>query len=517
MAAEQKFPLSLIVRAIDQASGPLTRITAKIKTSTAPLDGLGKKFGALGDALNVDGFMKVGGAVENVGAKAFGVAALLGGLTIAAGLAFGSIVHGAMEAGDQLGENALRVGWTVDNYAAVRFAAEQADVPQEMFAASLDKLNKQMGDFKAGKGGEFLAFLNEISPTFAKQMKAAKGSQEGLALLTDAFAKIDDPTKRATLAAHAFGKSNAQMGTFLAQGWGAISKTADEYMRLHGSSEALAKGGGDLDNATRETMTAFLGLRDAAAGALFPALTKLSNVTTAFLVKHREGISVWAEKASAAISAWVDSGGFDRLVGFLGDVATGAGKVVDFLGPMGVAVAAGAILFAPLIAAVASLAVAVIGVLPVVIALGPAFSAVFTAVTGLVTAGVLLWQQWDTIEQKFKDVGNTLRWALVDGWAAVRPIINAMSVLPGFGAMLKVGDFAAGQASQAIEASTGQSVDAINARQSAAEAARPRLPGADAMGLTVSFDNMPKGVTVTQDAGARPIDMSLGYSLAGGI
>lgn len=516
MAAEQKFPLSLIVRAIDKASGPIKSMTSKISAQTAPLRGLWKDIGGLGDAVNVDGFMKVGGAIQNVGSTAFGLAARFVGMTLAAGLAFGAIVKGAMDAGDSLAEHAERVGLSIDSYASLRFAAEQADVPQEMFASSLDKLNKQMGDMKTGKGGKFLHFLNEISPVFAKQVQGAKTTEEAFFLLTDAMAKIEDPQRRAKLASEAFGKSSAQMGVFMHQGTKAILEQEAEFMRLFGSQEASARAAGELDNATRRTETAFLGLRMAAAGALFPALTKVSNVVTEFLVKNRAGIAAWADRTSAAITAWVDGGGFDRLVGFLGQVVDVGARVLNFLGPMGVAVAAGAIFFAPLIASVAGLGAALVGVLPVLVAIGPAIIAVTGAVAGLVTAGYLIYDAWSGLELKFQNIGDTMRWAVVDGWKAVRPILSAMSSVPGFGftagAALTAGDFVAGQTSRAIEAHTGQSVASIEARNARRPDFTPAGPNVSLSRVQVDFANLPAGARVSQDR-SSDVDLSLGYSV----
>jgi len=512
--AEQKFPLSLIVRAIDKVSGPLRGITANVNAATAPLRGLGKDFKGLGEALHMGG---AASAIQNVGSQAFALVTRLAGLTAGAALAFGAIVKGGMDAGDALGEHAQRVGFTVDNYAALRFAAEQADVPQEMFAASLDKLNKQMGDMTAGKGGEFLAFLNTISPTFAKQVKEAKTAEGAMALLTDAFAKIDDPAKRATLAAHAFGKSNAQMGVFLHQGWGEISKTADEYLRLSGSQEEFARNSGDLDNATRKTETAFLGLRNAAVGALAPALTKISNVATEFLVKNRDGLARWAEDTGRRISAWVDGGGMERLAGQLGKVADGVGKVIDFLGPMGVAVAGAAVVFGPL-------AVSILAAIPPLALFGAALWTALAPILPFVAAGVALaiagkqiYDAWGPVQQRFEEFGDTMRWAVVDGWKEVRPIISAMSNLPGMGliagAALRVGDSAAGQAASAIEARTGQSMAAIEARDARANAPfSPAGPtGVSLSQVSVKFANLPAGATITQSG--APTDLSLGHAV----
>lgn len=512
--AEQKFPLSLIVRAIDKASGPLRSITANINAQTAPLRGLGKDFKGLGEALHLEG---AGKAISNVGSTAWATVARLAGLALGAGVAFGVIVKGATDAGDKLGEMADRVGLSVDSYASLQFAAAQADVEQEAFASGMDKLNKQLGDMKTGKGGKFLAFLNEISPTFAKQVKGAKTTEEAFFLLTDAMAKLPDEQRQAKLAAEAFGKSNTQMGRFMHQGTKAILEQEAEFMRLSGSQEAFARNSGELDNATRKTETAFLGLRNAAVGALAPALTKIANAASEFLVKNRDGLARWAEDTGAKISAWVDRGGMDQLAGQLGKVADGVGKVIDFLGPMGVAIAAGAVAFGPL-------AVSLLAAIPPLALFGAAAWTALAPILPFVAAGVALaiagkqiYDAWGPLQKKFEDFGDTLRWAVVDGWKEVRPIISAMSNLPGIGlaagAALRVGDSAAGQASSAIEARTGQSMAAIEARQARADAPfSPAGPtGISLSQVSVKFDNLPAGARVSQSG--APTDLSLGHSV----
>lgn len=428
------------------------------------------------------------------------------------------IVHGSVESLDKLGELAGRTGTTVDFFASLRHAAAQSDVDNEQFASSLDKLNKQLGDMTVGKGGEFLKFLNEVGPGLATQVKGAKSTEQAISFLTDAFAKIGDPQRRATLAAHAFGKSNLQMGEFLHQGSAAIQAQQRRFLELAGSQDEAARRAGEFDNAARETATAVEGLRTAVVAGLLPALTTISGVVTKFLVQNREGLAKWAEDTGKKIQAWVDGGGMQRLGETLGKVADGVGRVVQWLGPMGVAAVAATVLLAPLAMSVVSLGVALIGATPALIALGavllplaPVALAVAGAGSALALVGYEIYSSWDKLSAKFQEVGDTLRWSIVDAWAEVRPILSALSVLPGFGALRSVGDFVAGQTAQAIEARTGQSVDSIRARN--LEAARPRMSGGDSR-ISVDFTNLPRGVRVSQDQNSsQPVDMSVGPAM----
>lgn len=70
--AETKYPLSLVIRAVDRATGPLRHITERLARLNAPAKALRQQMGALGGELGVPklsaGFAGIAGAVSNVGA-----------------------------------------------------------------------------------------------------------------------------------------------------------------------------------------------------------------------------------------------------------------------------------------------------------------------------------------------------------------------------------------------------------------------------------------------------------------
>ncbi len=515
--AGKETSLSLVIKAVDKATAPLRALTVKLHQLTAPIAKWNEKLEGLGKALEPlkpigEAAGKVGSALKNVGAEVFNLGARIAGLALGAGFAFFGIVKGAMDAGDQLGELADRTGLTVDAYASLQFAAAQADVSQEDFNSSMDKFNKHLGEIKSG-GGSFLKFLQKVSPALAKEIKGAKSTEEALSLMTDAFKRIDDPAKSAILSSEAFGKSGLQMGRFLHQGSAAIQEQQRRYLELHGSSEDLARGAGALDNQMREAEVALLGVRDAVAGALFPAVTELGRALTTFLATNREGLKKWATEAGAAIQKWIDGGGIDRLIAGFRQVADVVGRVLTFLGPMGTALAVLGVLALPLIGSLAGLAAATvslgIALFPFAALLAPIL-AVVGAVAGLATLGVLLYKNWDGIKEMFAGWGDSLRESVLSAWEAVRPILAKLAMVPGFGAVLGAGDFAAGQVTNAIESRAGLRAGALAARE---------MTGARNMStearVSVDFSNLPRGARVSTDsASSQPVDLSTGYSMA---
>lgn len=541
MAAKSDFPVSITLKAVDKATAPIRALTVRMHQLTAPIKAISERFGKFGTALSglssasgltsiATGVLGFGKAMRGIGSAAQDVAGRFLALGAVAGAVIWGIVKSAVDSGDKLGEMADRVGLTVDAYASLQHAAAQADVEQEAFNAAMDKFNKNMGEMRAGKGGAFLKFLNEISPTLAKQMKAAKGTEAALALMTDAFAKIDDPQKSAILASEAFGKSNMQMGRFLHQGSAAIQAQQRRYMELMGSQEAFARGAGELDNQLRETELAFTGLRNVAAGALFPAFTQLGKALTDFMVKNRDGIQRWATNTAAAIQKWIDGGGLERLAASVTLFAERAGWLFDKIGGLTGALAALAVVIsAPLISAIVS-------AIPAVYSLGVALLTTpvgwfLLAVAAIAGSAWLIYENWGEISAffaktlgDFEDLGNgfldfqagllTLDFdRMFSGWtrgvegfkAALLDVIKISQYLPGFSMLY-------GQA--AMKSGIAESVLGNSTKNEPIVAPLQNPRGSTDARVSVDFANLPRGARVTTDpASTGEIDLSLGYAL----
>lgn len=540
MGAKTDFPVSVTLKAVDKATAPIRALTVRMHQLTAPVKAIGERFGRFSKALSglsaasgltsvATGFKGFGKAIGKVGSELAGVGARFAALGAMAGVVLWGIVKGAVDAGDKLGEMADRVGLTVDVYASLQHAAAQADVEQEAFNAAMDRFNKNLGEMTVGKGGEFLAFLNKVSPALAKQMKAAGSTEAALALMTDAFARIDDPAKSAALAAAAFGKSGLQMGRFLHQGSAAIQEQQRRFLELSGSQEAFARGAGELDNQLRETELAFTGLRNVAAGALFPAFTQLGKALTDFMVKNRDGIQRWATQTAAAIQKWIDSGGLERLAASVTAFAERAAWLIDKVGGLtGVLAGLALVISAPLISAI-------VAAIPAIYSLGVALLTTpvgwfLLAVAAIAGAAWLIYDNWDAIVGHFQ------------GWFA--EIERFITLLFDLQAALFSLDFDAvvNKWSEAVAAykrvllSTLQIMKwlppvAIGARlfaasgaeEALAEGAAPSLapvetplqnPRGSEAKVSVDFANLPRGARVTADpTSTADLDLSLGYSM----
>jgi hypothetical protein len=562
MATNAEYPLALVIKAIDRASGPLRAVASNIaKTAGGVRKGFGDLSKFAGFPKLVDGFKGVGASVRSVWKEGSALAARFAALGAVAGVALYGVVKSAVDAGDKLAEMADRVGLGVDVYASLQHAAGQADIEQEAFNAGLDQFSKRLGEAKAN-GGPLLGFLRKVSPALAAQVKGAKSTEEAFGLMTDAMARIEDPSKRAALASAAFGKSGLQFGNFLHQGSAAIQAQQVEYLRLAGSQEKFARSAGDVDNAIRRTETAFLGLRSAAAGALFPAIAKLAEAVTSFVTKNREGLEAWATRTSTAIQAWVDGGGIDRLVAGVRDIASTVGAAIEKIGGLENAVklvaAAMSLNFASsvvgLVGSLGSLAVQIALVTArlgggavmwmaswvqylwmmrasilasLVPSLGAAAASVwaFTAallanpitwvvagVAALAAAAYLIYDNWGPIKEFFADLWDGITSRFQKAWDFIKTLVDKMGGVMGIltnplSAAVKGGAFLA----QNIWGDSGSSAPAV----SAASARPAPLPAQSSEArVVVDFANAPKGTRVTADRGnTAPLDLSVGYSM----
>lgn len=547
MASE--FPLSLIIRAVDKATGPLRLINQRINKFTAPVRKLSNSFKALSDEAGlprlVKGFRGVGSSFAQVGEEAVGLGLKIAAMAAGAGYAFYSIVRGAVDAGDKLGEMAQRVGLSVDAYAQLQFAAAQADVEQEAFNGAMDQFNKRLGEAKAG-GGPLLDFLNKVNPAFALQVKGAKSTEEAFGLMTGAFERVTDPGKRAALAAAAFGKSGLQMGQFLGQGTAAIEEQRRAFFALNGSQEGFVKNAGELDNTLRRTEVAFGGLRNMVAGALFPAITDLANAVTELIVSNGGDLRAWAQEAGAAIKAWVADGGVQRLAkdirvwgeriawvieklggldgvlklvglylasGFIGAVGGAVSALWTFGAAVIPMVTSAALLLWPAITGAAGAVTSFIlgiNVAPIIALAGTIWGAAaavggfmlaaapfIIAAAAVGAAGYAIYKNWEPLKELFSDIGQL--------WGAVKetfgsPLESVKYAGQWWGKELGIG---------------GGGGPALGAAAAAPPPTASRTTN-DAK-VTIDIPNLPRGARVTTDpAGTAPVDLSMGYSMVGG-
>ena len=325
MAAGATKELSLTIKAIDEATGPLRAVAAKIRSVTGGVTSAARgvkgffSAGGAGKQLR-EAFGNVSSAMGNIGRQARG---LITEFTAAAGVISFALYHAvtsAAEAGDALAKTADRVGLTVDQYAQLGYAADHAGVAQDQFSVAMQQFVRNLGMAKAGSGS-LAELLKKVSPAFLLQVQHAKNTSEAFNLMANAIELIPDPTRRAALAAAAFGDSGVRLVPMLKDGAAGVAKWADEYQRIHGSQEKFARGATGLEDVLKDVHTAFDGLMSTLGAEFLPVFKDLATQVRDFIVNNRDGIQAGAKETAAELGKWVKDGGLQKLIDSFRDFA----------------------------------------------------------------------------------------------------------------------------------------------------------------------------------------------------
>lgn len=340
--AETRYPLSLVIRAVDNVTKPLQAINSRLEKTgarlSAPFQKLGASLGALSSAAGIpkiaESFRGVGTAAGEVGSRAAQLGTLLAGIGAAGAVGLYSLVRSSEAAGSRLNDLSNLTGLSVNAFAQLEFAAKQAGVENDAFAGGMEKFNKALSEARRNTG-PLAALLSKVGPEYLRQLKGVKSNEEGFNLLAKAMGKIQDPGKRAELAAAAFGKAGLGMVNVLKDGPVGVDALRQTFARLAGDQSTFAKNFDALGDAFDNLELAGSSLRNVVGGALAPSLTNLAEVVTGFIVANRDGLQLWATKTGGAIQKWVDGGGVDRLVKGLGELKDTVSGAVDKVGGLG--------------------------------------------------------------------------------------------------------------------------------------------------------------------------------------
>jgi hypothetical protein len=137
----------------------------------------------------------------------------------------------ALDYASSLGEVAQQAGVSAKELQEYRYAASQAGITSDEMDKALAKLTKTMGEALAGEKSQVAAF-RELGVALQDANGRVYTAGELIPKLADAFAKIEDPAKRARLQTDLFGKSGQKLDTLLAGGSKAINELRDAAHRL---------------------------------------------------------------------------------------------------------------------------------------------------------------------------------------------------------------------------------------------------------------------------------------------
>lgn len=534
--AGKEYPLSVVIRAVDRITGPIRQINARMKKLTAPVT-------------------RVAAAIGGVGKEAQALAVKLTALAAAAGYGFFRMAKGAIDAGDALDELSDTTGVAVNQIKEYEYVAQRAGVGSEEFQSSLLQLTKRLGDTRAGTGA-LNAFLKQTSPALLRQVKGAKSTAEAVDLMFAALSRLDDPAKRAALAAAAFGKANLKMANIGKMSAEEIEQLRQRFRQLAGDQEEMAKASARFNDEWDDMQIALAGTKKAGLLPLLPAMQALTGQVTDLLIAYRPVLKAWSTDFAARLPErlrWLREE-FARLRDNLAPVTGLASALVERFGLANTVTAAlAAVLGFRLLVAVAGLATAFGGLgaalAPVLLSMGRmallagaqlfgAFSAfiyavragtgvmyafnfalwaspigmVIAAVTALAAAAYLIYKHWEPIKGFFGGLWDGI---VASFDAALEKIRAGIAwVTDSFNSVMAMSR-QVGQRLRFWETPAQQG--AAGPALGAALAAPPAAASRSEATVTVNFENMPRGARVSTDPrSTTDVNTSLGYSMLGG-
>lgn len=420
-----KFPLDIVLRAIDRVSAPLKGIAGKVQMLGRTIGGMGTKF--LGVANN-NGLPKIMSALGGVGSAVGGVvknvAALGAGLAAAGVIAFTSgtaMATAYADATGAIGDAAERTGATREGLQELGFAAKLTGSSFETMEGALLKMNIAVSKAKGGSKD-----LQQMFAGLGIKTKNANGTLKTTDQLFETFvdriSKIKDPTLQTQAAVKVFGKSATELLPLIRGGTAGLAEMREEARRLGIVISDQAVRDGEAFGDTLDTLAfALKGVGNTIGAALVPQLNKLGGVLIETIVKYRPQIEEFATSFAEKLP-----GNIEKVVGFMSDLydeiqplIKALGWLSDNFGILNTAmVLIGLTISSGLILSILNLAVA-LKTLGVSIALTP-IGWFLAGIAAIGAAVFIIYKNWDNIGEYFTEKWASVKAAFSDG------IINGM-------------------------------------------------------------------------------------------
>lgn len=439
--------IDAIIRAVDQFTGPMRRITASIKPVGTGVLGVGRAVGGLGTALS--GIITPLSVISGGGAVA--------GLT--------AMVRHFVQAGSEVNDLSKQVGMLPEKFQATAYGAKLNGIEMQEWASAASKANKTIGEAVNGVDKSAQEMFRRLGINLKDSAGNTRQLGDILPELADAMKGIQDPTMRTRVAMEVFGKSGAKLIPMLAEGREGLAKLEAEATRLGIVMDASAIATADELGDTIDTLTmTVLGLGNAIANRIAPVIIPMAQRLYEWIAANRELISQRVEVAVQKVAEAIDRIDWEKLWNGIQSAAASIGSFVDFIGGwenaiIGLVVLMNGALIGAVINLGLSLGQLAVAVFPLVVqaatffmgTIAPALVAGFALVSkavlafgaalmanpmglfiagvlGVATAATLIYENWGPISDFFAGL-----WEQVKGIfdAAVAWIIDKVQALAG--------------------------------------------------------------------------------------
>lgn len=280
-----KFTISSIFQAVDKITGP----TKKMQKSVTGFSKASQR-----------GFQGMSTGLRTMRRLITGVAAVLATGAIAKG------ITKFAEQGDMISKTSRQIGMTAEALQELQFAAERQGISTEDFTKSMQKMNKNVGEARAGTGA-LTTLLNKTNPALLEQLKLVENSEEAFNLLVEEIEGQANQMDKAAIANAAFGRSGKNMLILAEGGTEAIADLREEARKYGGViSDEAAKGSEVFVDSLTNLKSAMQGLRNNALAPLISKIQPLLQQFADFIARNKDLIALRAQQIFNAITFAVE-------------------------------------------------------------------------------------------------------------------------------------------------------------------------------------------------------------------
>lgn len=464
--------LNIIRRGLDGVGDEIKKVTDRqrelskqrkvLERQGRSVEALDREYEQLGRTLDdlrrkQERFERAQGAANRVGRQFGEMNRQVGRQVRNAGIAIGAasaaifgVASSTAAAGDELAKQSRALGFNVEAYQELGYAAERSGVSAEVFNSSMTAMTKRLGEAAQGQGAAKKA-LDELG--LSAQDLIEMEPDQALGVIADRMKDIDDPARKAALAAALFSRSGIRMTNMLNEGSAGIDALRNRARELGlVLSEETTTDSENFQDSLLNAQSALQGMKNIIGGEMIPVVGEMMDAFTEFVVTNQPQIREFAETLANGLRDAVPIIG--DVVSGLGDFAGKVGSVVSKVAEMiggwdNFGIALGVLMTSPAIVAVggfvltvgklagalgALVAPAITAGLPLVAAgfkaIGAALLAnpIGVAVAAIAGGALLIIANWEKIKPAIQPVLDWIGGA-IDAVQenAIRPFISLMS------------------------------------------------------------------------------------------
>lgn len=440
--AEKGYPLAVVIKAVDQLSGPLRAIMGKVRAQTG---GLRDKLSALSNKSGLPilaaRFGKVASAAGDLGKQIAGIGAGIAGMATVAGAALFGMANAFAEDAGAIDDLAQQTGIAREKLQELDYAAQQTGVSTEEMTASMQAFSKNIGLAALGTG-RAKDVLEGLKIALQNADGSARPTEAVLGDVADKLKKIKDPAKQAAVASRLFGGAGVKLLPMLKDGSAGLDQFAQRARELGLVMSAQSiKDADNFGDSLLDLQLAFKGVRNSIGAAVLPAFTALLGTLTTLVVKYRPQIEAFAQDFAAKLPERLET-----LTQFFGDLYDGIEPVISAIGTLAdvfgganlVLGTVGAMIAATVLPAMISLTTAVWGLGAAILATPIGW--IIAGIAAIAAGAFIIYDSWDDIVAFFEEKWSGVKSAFADGWVTgvfkmvqeYNPVTLMIEALNGF-------------------------------------------------------------------------------------